>query len=304
MKSVLPLIAAASMFLFGARAMPDPVAPPPDTLDAQTIRLLDSVIGNSDPGACRKIAGKLSATEIVTAIYRGGRSTRLAALEVAGYVNHPWPILPYLVALMNAPERQTASRSTGAMLRCLQRISSSPSGPADVIEGEFEQLVMALFEVADNHLLASDLRASALFGVGMIDNMTERRHEPSQALLEDEDVAVRAAAIGLLNPPLGDGVLGVLVRIATSSEETPMIRSQAVGLLCENAHAHGVKAPSKDLAKIIRSLLSAELPAEAVLPIMGCLRRFPPDARADLVDLALKHPDPAVGKFWESTENL
>ncbi len=302
MKSALPLIAAASMFLFGARAMPDPVVPP-DTLDTQTIRLLDFVIGNSDPGACRKVAGKLSAMEIVTAMYRGGRSTRLAALEVAGYVDHPWPILPYLVALMTASERQTASRSTQAMLRCLQRVSSSPAGPADVIEGEFEQLATALFEVADNHLLASDLRASALCGVRMIDSMTERRYEPSQAHLEDGNGAVRAAAIGLLDPPLGDGVLGTLARIATSSDEIPMLRSQAVGLLCENALAHGVKAPSRDLAKIIRSLLAADLNAEAVLPILGCLRRFPPDVRAELVGLALKHSDPAVGKFWESTEN-
>ncbi len=290
------------MFLFGARAMPDPVAPP-GALDTRTIRLLDSVLGNPDPGACRKVAGKLSATEIITAMYRGGRSTRLAALEVAGYVNHPWPILPYLVALMTARERQTASRSTQAVLRCLQRISSGPSGPADVIEGEFDQLATALFEVADNHLLASDLRASALCGVGMIDSMTERRYEPSQAHLENENGAVKAAAIGLLDPPLGDGVLATLARMATSSDEIPMLRSQAVGLLCENALAHGVKAPSKDLAKIIRSLLLTELDAEAVLPILGCLRRFPPDARADLVGLALRHPDPAVGKFWESTEN-
>lgn len=290
------------MFLFGARAMPDPVAPP-GALDTQTIRLLDSVLGNPDPGACRKVASKLNATEIITAMYRGGRSTRLAALEVAGYVDHPWPILPYLVALMTARERQTASRSTRAMLRCLQRISSGPSGPADVIEGEFDQLATALFEVADNHLLASDIRASALCAVGMIDNMTEQKYEPSQAHLENENDAVKAAAIGLLDPPLGDGVLDTLARIATSSDEIPMHRSQAVGLLCENALAHGVKAPSKDLSKIIRSLLSADPGAEAVLPILGCLRRFPPDARADLVSLALKHPDPAVGRFWESAEN-
>lgn len=302
MKSALPLIAAMSMFLFGARAMTDPVVVP-DNLDTRTIQMLDFVIGNSDPGVCRKLAGKLSTMEIITAIYRGGRSTRLAALEVAGYVDHPWPILPYLVTLMTARERQTASRSAQAVLRSLQRVSSNPSGHADVIEGEFEQLVTELFKVADNRLLASDLRASALCGVAMINSMTERRYEPSQAHLEDKNVAVRAAAIGLLDPPLGDGILGTLAQIATSSNEIPMLRSQAVGLLCENALVHGVKAPSEDLAKIIRSLLSAELPAEAVLPILGCLRRFPPDARADLVDLALKHPDPAVGKFWESTEN-
>jgi hypothetical protein len=129
-----------------------------------------------------------------------------------------------------------------------------------------------------------------------------REWEPLDDLLDDTEPGIRRAAVAFLGVPLGKDELGRLVDLV-SDDGDPLLRGQVAALLCENALAHGVDAPSKDLAALLRELLDdREIPADGIVPVLACLVRFPVAARVDLIDLALKHPDSAVGDFWEAVQ--
>lgn len=265
----------------------------------ETLRAVDRVVGNPDPGALQRLTRVTQPPQLIAAIYRGDRTQRLTALEACGHLGDPWPVLPYLAAVMGASERQAASRATEALLSDLARESSSPDRATDLVPGQAVQLVEQLAGIAGDPRLDPDVRVSALSAIGNVQAIDGRPHPPSLALLADPEAAVRGGALALLSPPLADSQLEPVAEMATG-DSSWVLRGQAAGLLCENALSHGVTAPSPDLRKLLSSVVAnPAAPPEGIAPVLGCLARFSPASRADLVDAAMRHESPQVKGFWE-----
>ncbi|MBW2277114.1 MAG: hypothetical protein JRF63_06455 [Deltaproteobacteria bacterium] len=265
----------------------------------ETLRAIERVVGNPDPGALQRLAAAAPPPQLIAAIYRGDRTQRLTALEACGHLNDPWPVLPYLAAVMSAPERQAASRATKALLDDLLRESSSPARATDLVPGQAAQLVEQLASIAADEHLDPDIRASALAAIANVQSIDGAPHPLEAQLLVDPEAAVRAGVLALLTPPLEESWLQPVAKMATGDDDR-VLRGQAAGLLCENALSHGVTAPSPDLRKLLSTVVANPAsPPEGIAPVLGCLARFSPASRADLVDAALRHQSPEVSSYWE-----
>ena len=266
---------------------------------AQTSKAIERVVGDPDPGALSRLATVVSPPQLIAAIYRGDRAQRLTALEACGHVADPWPLLPYLAAAMSAPERQVASRATEALLDGLARESSSPASATDLVPGQAAQLVEQLVAVALDERLDPDVRASALAAISYVKAIDGAPHPVDTELLEAPETAVRGGALALLVPPLDESLLQPVAEMAAGDRDR-VLRGQAAGLLCENALSHGVSAPSPDLRKLLSAVIGDPTsPPEGVAPVLGCLVRFSPASRADLIETALRHPSPEVASYWK-----
>jgi len=298
--STVPVILVA--LLSAAATASDTVAPPDGRVDPGTAAILGGAVGNADPSALHGVAARLSADELVTAAYRGDRTQRLVALGAAAELDYPWPVLPYLAALMGARERQIASRAAAGIERGLDRAAQRRGGDGDVASGQLEQLAGILMGVASDAGIEADLRAVALGGLSSLRRMGGARPRTPLGLLEDPEPAVRRGAIAMIEPPLAEDDLAALLAVATDDVDG-VLAGQAAGLMCENALAHGVKAPSPDLEKVLAEVIaSAEDPA-ALCPLLACLVRFAPEARSSLVTAALRNPDPRVERYWQDLQN-
>jgi len=293
----IPLVFAAVAVALAARpaATADSDAPP----SPEAARLLDGVSGIADPSEIRRLSRDVPFDQLVRALYRGTRPQRLIALDVAGHLPDPWPALPYLAAFMGARERCSASRAAASLILALEDASARPEAGDEIVPRQLEQLSEQLVARAVDRRLDLDLRAAALEGLGLLSEIGGRGAPRVEEAFADPEPAVRGAALALLALPLDDEEIRIAAGMATS-ERDRLLRGQAAALLCENALSHGVEAPSKDLSSVLAAILGdPESPPGAVASVLGCLARFAPAARVDLVDLALRHPDPAVARYWE-----
>jgi len=273
--------------------------PKPNELDKETLRLFTMLEGGIDPGIWGKLVDHISVHALVSAFYSDNRSVRLIALEAAGYVDSPLPLLPYLAVLMRASDRQTASRAAASVLRNLERISQRVEGACDVVPGQIVQLARMLTKTASNDMLAVDIRASSLQAVIMLSRFSPGCCVIPKVFLKDSKEAVRASALSSFDVPLKDEDLSALAEMV-QEDSSPMLRGQSVALLCENALSHGVEEPSQDLTELMLSVIESFDEAESAAVLLGCLIRFKPSARAEIVEAALKNSSSSVKEYWES----
>ncbi|MFO8073148.1 MAG: hypothetical protein R6V85_14850 [Polyangia bacterium] len=302
MRSVSIIAAAISCCLLATAlwsAAADSRRPAPGRENSRGAReVLRRLDADPDPAAVRVAARALTPRDLLTAVYRGDRSQRLVAVSAAGYLDDPLPMIPYLVALSGARQRETASRAAHALLLSLDRLESGPEAAPELIGAQARQIAGQSLDLAKDERLDVDIRVvgvetarrvSALGGV-----------EPElEGLLADGCPALRGAALAAWTPPLSKSALAAAAEMV-ERDESPMLRGQAAGLLCENALAHGVKAPSPDLIRLLRGAIADRTtPAEGVAPIMACLARFSPRARSELVEGMRDRDDEALADLWE-----
>ncbi|MDD5310103.1 MAG: hypothetical protein PHU25_22525 [Deltaproteobacteria bacterium] len=296
----LALLAVAIGTAFAALGAADTIERPIGPPSPPSAAMLRRAVGDPDPGVLPRLARAVAPRDLVLAMYGGTRAERLVAIDAAAYLTDPWPVFPYLAALTAAGERETASRSAGSLLFALHRAACGPEGPADVVSGQVAALADQLAAVAKDVRLEPDLRTSALAALPLLARVVPFSQPAPIALLEDREAEVRRAALGIIGPPVAEAALGALARMAENDPD-PILRGSAAALLCENALAHGVAALSADLHKLVAAVLSnGRTPAAGIAPVLVCLARFPSAARADLVDAALKNPDPALPAFWDA----
>lgn len=263
-------------------------------------QLLMGAVGDPDPAASHRLARLVTSRQLVQAFYTGSRTERLVALDVAGCLEDPWTILPYLASLMGARDRQVSSRAAGALLKHLSGGNCGIQELAEVVPGQVVQLMDQLLSLANDVRLDVDLRASALAGIRFLRERGYVFSGDFSELLRDPDRAVRRAALAVVDHPISEDYLSVLASIVFDDQDS-RLRGQAAALLCENALVHGVSAPSKDLTTVMKTVIGdAQVPADAIAPLLACLSHFPAPARADLIDLASSHPDKRVGEYWKS----
>ena len=273
------------------------------TITARSRAALASAIGNPDPALPHRLWHELGAGQQVAACYNGTRLERLAALDAAlASFEAPFALLPILAALMGANDRQVASRATHAIDTILSREASLPQGFNEVVPGQAAQLISQLVPLVSDHRLDLDVRGVALQGIEHLmrrSSKTERTW--LKGLLKDREVSIRHMALGVLTPPLDEQTL-TLVASMSVEDPDPLARGQAAAILCENALAHNVKKPSDDLAKILKAAIQdTTMEVSALGAILSCLKRFEGSEQADLLDLILAHPDPAIKEFWKAT---
>lgn len=289
---------AAAIVLSGSLSVSGEEERSLEKLALETRILLQSALGDPDPANPCRLAAILTFAQLMSAVYTGSRVERLVALDAAGCLDDPWPILPYAAALMGARERPVASRATLLLLDSLSEVAGKPT--LEVVEGQVTQLAGQLLSLARDARIDLDIRASALAGVQLLQVIGNTLKVLPLELLEDSDAVVRSAGLALLEPPIEEPVLIQLAKIVKEDEDF-RLRGQAASLLCENALAHGVRVPSADLTAVMESVLgNYQAPADAAAAVLSCLANFPTEARVDLIDLAVGHPDPSVKEFWRA----
>jgi hypothetical protein len=145
-----------------------------------------------------------------------------------------------------------------------------------------------------------DIRVSALAGVQSLHILGNALEFFPLELLKDDETVIRGGGLALLEPPMEENSLVMLAKMVGQDNDL-WLRGQAAALLCENALAHGVRAPSNDLTEVMESVLgNDEVPAGAIGSVLSCLSHFPTETRVDLIDLAMGHPDPSIKAFWKS----
>ncbi|MDJ0762681.1 MAG: HEAT repeat domain-containing protein [Myxococcota bacterium] len=258
------------------------------------------LIADPDPASVCYFADLALFDELVHAIYEGTRAQRVLAIDVAGCEGQPVAVLPYLAALMGARERQVAARAAAALTRHINQLWSAPDTDlAETVPGQLEALGSQVWSVATDPSLDVDIRVSAIAAVHHLFTQEHLDKTDLSDLLKESDPAIRGAALAALLPPIQERYLPLLAEMAADDTDL-QLKGQAAALLCENARAHGVSEPSKDLSHILRAILgNAEMPADSIGPILGCLNRFSVAARADLIDVALGHPDKSVSNYWD-----
>ncbi len=303
MKSIFSFAVGAILFfeLLSANAEQDL---PFEPLKPETKKLLLQAVGNPDPFVPHRLALALPANQLKSAIYRGTRQERLLALDAASCFSQPWTILPYVAALMGARDRQVASRATNTLVILLSKVNrKQPSISYEVIPKQVIQLATQLLSITGDARLDVDVRVSALTSVQLLRTQGIEIPIRQEDLLQDDNRAIRRAALATLALPVKEALLGRLAQMSTTDDDL-WLRGQAAALLCENAISHGVKKPSRDLVKILKTVIgNAEVPSGAIGPVLSCLNHFPTDSRVDLFDLAHSHPDPSIGEFIKTLQN-
>ncbi len=298
MRIALTLIVAAVWLFSAVTVVSDDVAAP-QPLAAGARKTLLAAVGDPDPVVPHRMASALTMQQLTSAFYSDDRAARLIALDAAGSVEEPWSLLSYLAALMGARDRQVAARAAQSFVQRL-RESLERVELAEVVSGQVQQIFGQLNALSRDVRLDVDIRTSALESMRMLGDKGYARAIAMISLLEDDDIAVRRHALAILAPPLEEKVLVRLAQMATDDEDL-RLRGQAAALLCENAVAHNVKAPSNDLRQILGTVLGdGEIPGDGIGPILSCLASFPSEARVDLLDIARGHPSPAVAQFLKS----
>lgn len=246
-----------------------------------------------------RIATQLSKSDFLAAFYGENRSHRRIALDAAGYLENPWPIIPYLVSFMEAAERQAASAASDSLRIALHHAFDLRASAQLPIAGQAKYMCELLGSVAQNVSLDADLRASAIQVAGLIKGGTGKECRQSLNLLSDKSLAVRQAALNSVRFPLKENVLALVVTLATDDDEAT-IRGTAVSMVCENALSHQILKPSSDLVELVAQLLDSHSDEQVVAPVLGCLARFPYRARASLTDKILNCGNEKIIKYWKS----
>jgi hypothetical protein len=275
----------------------------PQKLGPAAGRLLVASVGDPDPLVPHRIARALGPTELTAAFYRGTRTERLVALDAAAStaLADPFAVLPSLAALMGARDRQVASRATRALYSQLRRKADRPTAFSETVPGQISQLREQLMPLALDRRLDTDVRGVALLGIGLLESeLPETDQTWMLDLLSDPEMALRRASITALRPPLEESLLNGLAKTAIADPDLGT-RGYAAAMICENALSHGVEEPSADLTDLLKNTLeNTQIPVDALGGVLACIAHFKGDRRADLVDLALAHPDPAVAAYWKS----
>ncbi len=289
------------MLLFSSGAEAGDELPSMTPLSAQDRALLASAVGNSDESALLRLASRLGTQKLVYAFYKGTRQERLIALDAAAFLEEPSDILPSLIALMGAQDRQTAERAAATVSSVLVAPKSVENKEIKVIPNQAAQLMSRFQGLALDTRLEADVRVVAatawesLAGLGKTSDL-----KWSIPLIDDAELAVRRTAVGLQQVPLSEELLMKFAKTAKGDPD-PNARGLASTMLCENALAHGVKDPSQDLAALlIGSVRDDAIPVDIEAGIFSCLTQFSPEGRRrDIVEAALASKNPEVPKLVE-----
>ncbi len=294
------IVLAVTLFAAISAAGDDTLPP----LEKRSRQLLSTIWGNPDPALPHHLARQLGPGQLVAAFYKGSRAERLAALDAAASpasLESPFTVLPSLAALMGAKDRRVAARAARALELLLSHETGQPTGFAEVVPGQIAQLRDQLVPLALDRRMAVDVRGMALKGVEMLERrIPEVEQTWMGELLTDSEVAIRRSAVTALRPPLAEALLKALAKIATNDTD-PRMRGFAAAMICENALSHGVEEPSKDLVGLLKRILEdRQIPVDTLGGVLACVSHFKGDRRADLIDLILAHPDPAVSGYWKA----
>jgi hypothetical protein len=294
--SSIAVLLASALVLLGAAW--DGI--PEGMLSASAAGSLARAVGSAEVSVLARVAAALPGEDIIVACYRGTRAERLVALSVAAHAGPGGEVLPYLAALAGSRQRETASRAAGSLLAALQRLEASAEADYEFVPGQADQLASQCLDLARDRRLAPDLRLVGLTSGARIARLGKRQVPPPAELFDDRESALRGGALALLDVPLGRDDLARVARMA-SADADPVLRGQAAGLLCENALAHRVAEPSADLARVMRDVADDErVPPDGLAPLLGCLVRFSPIARAGLVERVLSRDRPGLAELWKA----
>ncbi|MCK9523001.1 MAG: hypothetical protein M0R76_08140 [Proteobacteria bacterium] len=279
-------------------SLPAGVAP----LTSEDAAALDAMQGCSDPGAFHTLALQLPPEAFVAAYYGPNHAHRMTALYTARYLADPWPVLDYLAAFMNARHHRAAALAAESLLHALAHIDAlRAQGTFEAVPGHIAQLHAEVLRTARNRDNSRDIRTMALRAAHLLGQWL---HNPPSdavsALLKSNDPLIRAQALRFFAVPLLPEQVSLVGRMALGDGDL-LVRGLATGMLCENALAQQVDAPSADLANVMRALLEeADITPDAAAALFACLANFSHAARAALTDQIAAHPNPALQDFWRA----
>lgn len=269
-------------------------------LDVQSAAALSRFLGDPTDLGVHRLARQLSQPQVVSAIYRGTRSQRLAALESMAVAIDTLPVLPYLVALLSSSDRSVSGRAAHALDVATRTGSDSQIRFPQMPDAQRQQLASSLVDVLRTQDLAPDVRIVAWQALEAVDHAVAKTSQLVMFGLADGDVALRRMALKMVEVPADKQTTMALAERATNDDDA-RLRGQAASLLCENALAYGVTSPSADLSQLLLETLGdAAIPADGLAGILYCVGHFEPSNRAGFAEKALAHPDRRLAQAWKA----
>lgn len=299
---VVSLCAAALISTGLIRLATGDDASEPHPLTASDAQQLAAATGNADTVVLLRIARQLGTQKLISVIYKGTRSQRLAALDAAAYVDTPTAMLPTLAALLSASDRQTAARAAGTMMTILFDPAARAAQMAEIIPGQATQIITQLIPVAKDPRLDADIRIAAMVGINRLSRFAPAADAGwSLALLADEEPLMREMSAAQQSVPLSKEALLKLAKLSIE-DSNGSVRGVSAAMLCENALFHGVKEPSQDLADILTVVVKdPTISADALASVLICLARFAPAGRRQSIfEAAGSNPNEAVIKLLKT----
>jgi hypothetical protein len=290
-----------TVLLLPATARNETALPPGiASLSAQDAAALDRVIGSKDPAVFQTLGITVSPQGLIAAFYGNSRSRRLAALQAAGNLPDPWPVVDYLVSFLQARQYRAAALAAHSLELALETIARAHAqGALEVTSGQIRQVSLQLLKVAARRELSRDARVVALRACRVLATFLPTLSPDTASFLNDDDPLIRSQALAFFSLPLSESALRAVGRAAIDDSDV-QVRGQAVGILCENALALQVERPSADLEKLMRALIEEHAVSDAVATLMPCLARLPYESRQVLTDQLASHPNPDVQRLWNT----
>ena len=269
-------------------------------ISLSALKILKEVSVHSDEAFLKTASKQISQSDFEAAFYSTVPAIQLSALEVAGYCADPWPVLPYLAAFTSARERRASSVAVLSLINALNGISDLTKDPVFPVKGQKMQLFITLDKTAADTTLDKDIRAGALYGIVLLNNISGSNYIPDEALFFDKIADIRIRALSMLPFPLDKNALKKLSVAAGDDDET--VKGCAASILCENALSLGVDTLSEDLSDFIEEVLNEDNPRSSA-GVMGCLARLKPADRAGFSDIIANLKDSRLQSYWNELLN-
>jgi hypothetical protein len=208
-------------------------------------------------------------------------------------------VLPILATVLRGHDRELASRAAESMVRVLDGLEASDLGAQEILPTEVESLLRGLGGIASDGQLSADVRAQAVEAAGALARITGASLAVPRAALEDEDTALRRAAVASLSGSAEPEDLSALTAAVEEGRDVTLV-SHAAAAVCEATAGVGRPLPAPIEDRIRRLLRDQNARPSVVGPVLACLARAPGDGVAELRRLARAHPNEATRAAWQA----
>jgi len=256
-------------------------------------RLVAQALARGDGAAVAHLGDELGPEGLAVCIESGSRSERLLCAQAARHLFRPWEVLPALATVLRSHDRHLAACAAESMVAILSDLESGDLGAQEALPAEVESLLRGLERVVSNHSISPDVRALSLQAAGAVARIAGAGLAVPRAAIDDEEPAVRRAAIAALvgsDEPEDLSALSSVVQQGSDLFATAL----AAGGICEVTAGRGRPLPAPTEERI-RALLQDERARPSIVsPVLACVARASGDQVAELRAMAGRHPNEAT----------
>jgi len=250
-----------------------------------------------DEVALVHLADEIGPAGVAECLEHAGRSGRILCAQAARYVDESWAVLPVLVSALDDHDRQVASCAAESATVLLLSMQPEVLGPQEPLPEEAEELLDRLRRLAGDSRFSLDIRAQVVVITGTLARLVGSSTEVPRRALEDSEVVVRRAAVGVLVGRTEPEDVSALVEAVLHDRDLLVVAQAAAGV-CEATLGAGAALPEPVAERIGALLRDRRTRPSQLQPLLACLARSDHGQAVALQRLAAQHPSEAVRAVW------